>query len=77
MFHRRLRAAPETLAERSIGAPHRAWLDEGGDAWIRDAVDERSSLYESVANLALDVEGHSPEDLAREIHDRIETVDRP
>jgi shikimate kinase len=62
-----LRAGPETLAARSIGAAHRAWLDEGGDTWIRETVAERYPLYASVADMTLDVEGHAPADLAREI----------
>jgi shikimate kinase len=62
-----LRASVETLTERSIGAPHRAWLDEGGPAWIRETVAERSPLYESVADLTLDVDGRSPDELARAI----------
>jgi shikimate kinase len=66
-----LRATPETLTERSIGAAHRAWLDEGGSAWIRETVAERYPLYQSVADLTLDVERRSADDLAREIERRI------
>lgn len=66
-----LRAMPETLETRSIGAAHRAWLDEGGAAWIQETVAERYPLYESVAEITLDVEGRSPDDLARAILDRV------
>ena len=66
-----LRATPETLAERSIGAAHRAWLDEGGPAWIRATVAERYPLYESVADFTLDVEGRAPDQLAREIEQEL------
>ena len=62
-----LRANPETLAARSIGAPHRAWLDEGGQEWIHQTAELRDPLYASVAEVTLDVEGRSAEELAAEI----------
>lgn len=66
-----LRASVDTLTERSIGAAHRAWLDEGGPAWIRETAAERYPLYESVADLTLDVEDRSPDELAREIEEEL------
>jgi shikimate kinase len=66
-----LRASVETLAERSIGAKHRAWLDEGGATWINETVAERYPLYASVAEMTVDVEGRSADDLAREIENRV------
>jgi shikimate kinase len=63
-----LRATPETLEERSWGAAHRAWLEEGGAAWIRKTASARDPLYASVSQLTLDVDERSADDLAREIH---------
>jgi shikimate kinase len=69
-----LRATAETLTGRSIGAPHRAWLDEGGAGWIRETVAVRYPLYGTVADLTLDVEGRTADDLARAIEDRIRAL---
>jgi shikimate kinase len=66
-----LRANPETLAARSIGAAHRAWLDEGGQEWIRETAALRDPLYASVAEVTLDVEGRSADELAAEIERRL------
>jgi shikimate kinase len=64
-----LRATPATLEARSMGAEHRAWLEEGGAAWIRETAEVRDPLYASVADLTLDVDVRSAEDLAAEIRD--------
>ena len=69
-----LRATAEALTERSIGATHRAWLDEGGPAWIRETVAERYPLYELVADITLDVADRSAGDLAREIEQRVSSM---
>jgi shikimate kinase len=62
-----LRATPQTLEKRSMGAAHRAWLEEGGAAWIRETAAERDPLYASVADLIIDVDERSAEDAAAEI----------
>ena len=62
-----LRATPATLQQRSMGAAHRAWLDEGGAAWIRETADARDPLYASVADLTLDVDERPAEDVAAAI----------
>jgi shikimate kinase len=62
-----LRATPRTLEERSVVAAHRAWLEEGGAAWIRETAVARDPLYASVAEITLDVDERSADDLAAEI----------
>jgi shikimate kinase len=61
-----LRAAPETLLRRSGSALHRPWLDRGVE-WMRQAVEERDPLYESVADLIIKVETTGPADAVRVI----------
>jgi shikimate kinase len=62
-----LRAMRQTLEKRSMGAAHRAWLEEGGAAWIRETAEARDPLYASVADLTLDVDERKADDLADEI----------
>jgi shikimate kinase len=70
-----LRAVPETLEERAMGAEHRPWLGNGGLAWIRDAVIERNPLYASVADATVDVDGRAPEEVVKEILDQVRGMD--
>jgi shikimate kinase len=62
-----LRATPATLEARSMGADHRAWLEEGGADWVRSTAGARDPLYASVADLVLDVDERPADELAREI----------
>ena len=64
-----LRATPATLETRSMGAAHRAWLEEGGAAWIRETAEVRDPLYASVADLVVDVDQRSAHDAAAIIRD--------
>jgi shikimate kinase len=61
-----LRAAPETVIMRARGAAHRPWLDRG-EAWFREAAEERAPLYAAVADVIVDTDWRSPDDAAREI----------
>lgn len=65
-----LRAAPETLFRRAAGAQHRPWL-AGGEDWIREATEIRDPLYASVADVVIDTDGRTPDEVAAEIIDRI------
>jgi shikimate kinase len=62
-----LKGNPSTIQQRATGAPHRAWLDTGGLAWILDAVAERDPLYASVADLTIEVDRRSSRQVARAI----------
>jgi shikimate kinase len=66
-----LRATPETLHERAAGAAHRPWLDRGGVQWFRTTLDERWPLYDDAADITLDVDEPSPDELAELILDRL------
>ena len=65
-----LTGSPETLFARASGAAHRPWLD-GGEAWVRAALDERQPLYQSVADAVIDTEDRPVVDIAAEIAERI------
>jgi shikimate kinase len=56
-----LRARPSTLEARSRGSAHRAWLGDGGAAWIRESAATRDPL---------DVDERSADDVAAEVHRR-------
>src|SRR4029077_4377122 len=62
-----LKGSSATIQQRATGAPHRAWLDTGGLAWIREAVAERDPLYASVADLAIEVDRRSSRQVARDV----------
>jgi shikimate kinase len=62
-----LKASPATVQRRATGAAHRAWLETGGEAWIRDAIARRDPLYASVADLTLEVDRRSSRQVARDI----------
>ena len=70
-----LKAGAATIQHRATGAPHRAWLDTGGLAWIRDAVAERDPLYASVADLTLDVDRRSSRQVAHDVLTWLRKVD--
>ena len=60
-----LRASPETLYRRSLGAEHRPFLDNGAE-WMRTTEARRRPLYASVADITIDTEDTPPDELARE-----------
>jgi shikimate kinase len=66
-----LRATPQTLEARAMGAPHRAELETGGGAWIRAAVRERDALYQSVADETIDTDERSTDEVAETILARL------
>jgi shikimate kinase len=59
-----LQAPAEVLALRAVGAAHRPWLDHDPVAWFRTALDERTRLYESVADVAVDTSRLTPDECA-------------
>jgi shikimate kinase len=61
-----LRADPEVLAERvgRSGQGHRPLLGDDPGAALRRLDAERRPIYEELADIVLDVEGRSPEELA-------------
>ncbi len=62
-----LRGAESTLAERSGGSTHRAWLDDEAEDWFRAALVEREPLYLSVADVVVDVDELTPDEVVDEI----------
>jgi shikimate kinase len=67
-----LHAPAEVLATRAVGAVHRPWLDDDPIAWFRDALHERTSLYESVADLAVDTSRLTPDECAAAVVEALE-----
>lgn len=59
-----LRAAPEILAARAVGAEHRPWLEGDTEGWFRRKVAERDPLYAQVSDLEIDTGASSPEEAA-------------
>lgn len=59
-----LRADPATLAERVGRSDHRALLGDHPLAVLEQQVAERSRTFASLADLVLDLEDRSPDDLA-------------
>jgi shikimate kinase len=55
-----LRASSETLYMRALGAPHRPWLDDGGQKWVRDETARRNPLYGEAADIVVDTDGPDP-----------------
>jgi shikimate kinase len=62
-----LRAEVDTLARRAEHGEHRPLLDEDPRAVLAEQAAERSDAYEALADLVLDVEDRSAEELADEI----------
>jgi len=62
-----LRAAVETLAQRVARSDHRPLLGPQPDDALRAMADDRSELYAGLADLVLDVEGQSPDQLAERV----------
>lgn len=64
-----LRASVETLVERVKGSEHRPLLGDDPERALRTMAAERSELYGALADLVLDVEGASPDELAQQVVD--------
>jgi shikimate kinase len=62
-----LRGRPETLARRAGGGRHRPWLEGDPLTWLRQTAAERAPLYESVADITVDVDENSPAEVASRI----------
>lgn len=64
-----LRAEPELLAERvkAAGQDHRPLLADDPDGTLRRLDAERRPIYEELADIVVDVEGRSAEELAEHI----------
>ncbi|MBA2632843.1 MAG: shikimate kinase [Chloroflexi bacterium] len=62
-----LRADAATLEARAAGGDHRPWLDGADSSWIREAVERREPLYESVADITVDTGSSSAEAVADEL----------
>jgi shikimate kinase len=62
-----LRAAPEILAARAVGAEHRPWLEGDTEGWFRRTAAERDPLYGIVSDLEIDTGASSAEDAAEAI----------
>ena len=69
-----LRAHPETIAERAEAGGHRPLLGEDPLATLRVMAAERADAYAALADLTLDIEGRTPEELAEQV--LAATVDR-
>jgi len=70
-----LTADPVTLAERVVDAIDRPWLEGDAEAWLREAATERAPLYREVADLIVDTEERTPDEIAADI--RAELAERP
>ena len=64
-----LRADPELLAERvsAAGQDHRPLLAEDPEGTLRRFDAERRPIYEELADVVVDVEGRTPDELAEHI----------
>src|SRR6266545_4774483 len=64
-----LRATPETLAARLVGATDRPLLGSTGDrvGRIRDLLVARGPIYETAGDAAIDTDRQSPEQTAAEV----------
>ncbi len=67
-----LRAEPATLAGRVSASDHRPLLGPDPLATFRTMAEDRSAIYEGLADLVLDVEHQTPEQLAALVLDALE-----
>lgn len=66
-----LRAEPETVAGRVRLSDHRPLIHDDPFGVLAGHARERADAYEAVADLVLDVEGRTPEELASRIVDEV------
>lgn len=62
-----LRARPETLAKRAVGAAHRPFLAADPLGWMTATAAERDPLYRAVADIIVDVDDLRPAQVADQI----------
>ena len=70
-----MRADPDALESRAVGAAHRPWLDEDAAAWLRRTAAERDPLYASIADIVIDTTRGSPQEAAEELRRRLEAFE--
>jgi shikimate kinase len=68
-----LRARVDTLARRVVGT-YRPWLGDDPEATLQSLYDGREALYEKLADLIVDVDDLSPDDVAQRILDALARV---
>ena len=69
-----LRARASTLEARAMRGEHRPWIDGAdGRTWIGEATAARERVYASVADITVDVDDRSPEQIAAVILERLRT----
>jgi shikimate kinase len=66
-----LRASVATLIHRAARAADRPWLDEDPEAWLRRAADERDPLYAKVADLIVETDEMTPDQVIDRILARV------
>ncbi len=70
-----LKARPETIYERVKDSDERPILNGNMNlGFIRELMEERRERYEAVADIAIDVDDKSPEEICRELLKALETV---
>jgi shikimate kinase len=69
-----LRAAPDVLAGRAVGAPHRPWLDDDPVAWFERTIADRAPLYGEIADLEIDTGTTDPGTAADRVVERLATI---
>lgn len=69
-----LRAAPDVLAARAVGAAHRPWLDDDPVAWFERTIAERAPLYRSIAGIEVDTGTSDPGAAADLVVERLATI---
>ncbi len=64
-----LRARPATLVARlhQTDDDHRPWLDTDPEAWLRETDAERAPLYAAVADVIVDVDERTPDEIGAAI----------
>ena len=67
-----LRAAPEILAARARGAPHRPFVETDALEWMRRTAKEREPLYTEVASLVVDTDTGAPDEAVGRICEHLE-----
>lgn len=67
-----LKASPETVYERTKSDRGRPLLAcDDPLSRIKELLDQRSDIYDSAANIIVETDGRTPEDIAKEIIDRL------
>ncbi len=72
-----LRARASTLARRAPGGGHRPWLAGDARDWLERTARDRAPLYESVADLIVDVDSLTPAAIAHRIVADLEAEGAP